>query len=49
MLGTTIDAVSVVRYNDKPIHDVRPGPVSKKLKELLQKDQLENSKSGVEF
>jgi branched-chain amino acid aminotransferase len=49
LLGTTIDAVSVVRYNDKPIHDVRPGPVSKKLKELLQKDQLENSKSGVEF
>jgi branched-chain amino acid aminotransferase len=49
LLGTTIDAVSVVRYNDKPIHDVRPGPVSKRLRELLQKDQLENSKSGVEF
>ncbi|WP_457570778.1 aminotransferase class IV [Desulfovulcanus sp.] len=49
LLGTTIDAVSVVRYNDKPIHDVRPGPVSKRLRELLQKDLLENSESGVEF
>jgi len=46
LLGTTIDALSIVRYNDKPIHDVRPGPVSKRLRELLQKDLWEN---GVEF
>lgn len=42
LLGTTIDAVSVVRYNDKPIHDVRPGPVSKTIRTLLLQDQKEN-------
>jgi len=39
LLGTTIDALSVVRYNDQPIYDVRPGPVSKRLRELLLVDQ----------
>jgi branched-chain amino acid aminotransferase len=42
LLGTTLDAVSVVRYNNKPIHDVRPGPVSKRFLELIRKDQQEN-------
>lgn len=46
LLGTTLDAVSVVRYNGKPIHDVRPGPVSKRLRQLLIED-LE--KKGTEF
>lgn len=46
LLGTTLDAVSVVRYNGKPIHDVRPGPVSKRLRQLLIED-LE--KNGTEF
>jgi branched-chain amino acid aminotransferase len=41
LLGTSIDALSVVRYNGKPIHDVRPGPVSRRLRTLLQ-DDLEN-------
>ncbi len=40
--GTSIDAVSVVRYNKKPIHDVRPGPVSKRMRELLVRDIQEN-------
>jgi branched-chain amino acid aminotransferase len=44
--GTTLDALSIVRYNDKPISDVRPGPVSKRLRELIRKDIREN---GVEI
>lgn len=42
MVGTTLDAVGVVRYNDKPIHDVRPGPVARRLRELLQEDLEKN-------
>ena len=42
LLGTTIDALSVVRFNKKPIHDVRPGPVSKKMRRFLIQDLLEN-------
>ncbi len=41
-VGTTLDALSIVRYNGKPIHDVRPGPVSKRLRELLRQDLLDN-------
>jgi branched-chain amino acid aminotransferase len=46
ILGTTMDALSIVRYNGKPVHDVRPGPVSKKLRAILQQDLLDN---GVLF
>lgn len=46
LVGTTIDALSVVRFNDKPVHDVRPGPVSKRMRQLLHED-LE--KNGVPF
>ncbi|MFW5731051.1 MAG: aminotransferase class IV [Desulfonatronovibrionaceae bacterium] len=46
LLGTTLDAVSVVRYNGKPIHDVRPGPVSRKLRQLILEDI---QKTGVKF
>ena len=42
IIGTTLDAVGVVRFNGKPIHDVRPGPVAKRIKELLIKDLEEN-------
>jgi branched-chain amino acid aminotransferase len=42
IVGTTIDAVSVVRYADKPIFNVKPGPVSRRLRELLKKDLAEN-------
>ena len=42
LLGTTIDALSVVRFNKKPIHDVRPGPVSKKMRQFLIQDLLGN-------
>lgn len=42
IVGTTGDAVPVVRYNGKPIHDVRPGPVCKRIRELLRQDLREN-------
>ncbi len=42
IVGTTGDAIPVVRFNDKPIHDVRPGPVAKRIRELLKQDLEEN-------
>ena len=36
--GTTTDVLSIVRYEGKPIHDARPGPVSKLLRKCLQED-----------
>lgn len=39
IVGTTGDAIPVVRFNGKPIHDVRPGPVAKRIRELLIEDQ----------
>lgn len=42
LLGTTIDALSVVRFNKKPIHDARPGPVSRKMRQFLLRDLMEN-------
>lgn len=38
MLGTSFDAIGVVRYEDRPIHDARPGPVTRRLRELLKAD-----------
>lgn len=46
IIGTTMDAVGVVRFNGKPVHDARPGPVVRRIRELLQKDLGEN---GVGF
>jgi len=46
IVGTTPDALAIVRYNGKPIHDVRPGPVCKRLRGLLKEDLLKN---GVEI
>ncbi len=42
VLGTTIDAVGVVRFNGCPVHDVRPGPVAKRLCQLLIEDRMNN-------
>lgn len=42
LLGTTIDALSVVRFNKKPIHDARPGPISKRMRRFLIQDLQEN-------
>ncbi|MFP4169112.1 MAG: aminotransferase class IV [Desulfonatronovibrionaceae bacterium] len=42
MVGTTLDAVGVIRYNDKPVHDVRPGPVALRLRQLLREDVDQN-------
>ena len=38
LVGTTNDALSVVRFNGKPIHNVQPGPVSRRLRELIRAD-----------
>ena len=38
VVGTTVDAISVVRYEDKPIHDARPGPMARQMRQLLQED-----------
>lgn len=46
VFGTTGDCLPIVRYNGKPIHDVRPGPVCLKALELIRKDMAEN---GVPF
>lgn len=46
LVGTTIDALSVVRFNGKPVHDARPGPVSRRLRALLRQDLADN---GVPF
>ncbi|HWR03955.1 MAG TPA: aminotransferase class IV [Humidesulfovibrio sp.] len=42
MVGTSFDAIGIVRYNNKPIFDARPGPVTKKLRALLQADLQKN-------
>ena len=42
MVGTSFNCVGVVRYNDKPIHDARPGPVAKRVRELLVADMAKN-------
>jgi branched-chain amino acid aminotransferase len=39
LLGTSIDAVGVVRYNGRVIGTGRPGPVSAKLRRLLIADR----------
>jgi branched-chain amino acid aminotransferase len=39
LLGTSIDAVGVVRYNGKTVGDGRPGPVSRRLREMLMADR----------
>jgi branched-chain amino acid aminotransferase len=42
IFGTTADCVSVVRYEGRPIHDGRPGPVAGRIRELLRRDLQEN-------
>ncbi|WP_316900115.1 aminotransferase class IV [Pseudodesulfovibrio indicus] len=41
IVGTTGDAIPVVRFNGKPIHNVKPGPVAKRIRELLKQDLLD--------
>lgn len=41
VLGTTAQCISIVEYNDRPVGDGKPGPVSKRLLELLKKDLVE--------
>lgn len=41
VLGTTAQCISIVEYNDRPVGDGKPGPVSKRLLELLKKDLVD--------
>ncbi len=45
-VGTTIDALGIVRYCDTQIGDGRPGPVVKRMRELIHQDIKEN---GIEI
>lgn len=45
LLGTSIDAVGVVRYNDRVIGGGIPGPVSLRLRELLVADRKAHAQS----
>ncbi|WP_461210153.1 aminotransferase class IV [Desulfocurvus sp. DL9XJH121] len=42
VFGTSSDCLSIVRYQGKPIGDARPGPVSRRARELLRRDIEEN-------
>ncbi len=42
--GTSGDCIPIVRFDGKPIHDVRPGPLAKRFKELLVADLEANGK-----
>ncbi|BBD08267.1 aminotransferase class IV [Desulfovibrio ferrophilus] len=42
VFGTTGDCLPIVRYEGKPIHDARPGPVCQRARELILKDMEEN-------
>jgi len=42
IVGTSGDAVPVVRFKGKPIHNVKPGPIQKRMRELIQRDISEN-------
>lgn len=42
ILGTTNDCLSIVRYNGAPVGDGRPGPVSRRIKSLIQADIAAN-------
>lgn len=45
VLGTTNDALGIVSYNGKPVGDGRPGPVGRRLRELILADIISN---GIE-
>jgi branched-chain amino acid aminotransferase len=42
ILGTTAQCLSIVEYNDRPVGDGKPGPVSGRLLAMLKKDLAEN-------
>ncbi|MFO7534893.1 MAG: aminotransferase class IV [Kiritimatiellia bacterium] len=42
LVGTTIDVVSVVEFDGRPIGNGKPGPVGTRLNELLARDVREN-------
>jgi branched-chain amino acid aminotransferase len=43
MFGTTFDALPVVSCQGQPIGDRRPGRISRRIYDLLRRDQLQGS------
>lgn len=43
MIGTTLDVLSVTECEGRPVGDGRPGPVAKRLREILIQDQKSGS------
>jgi len=41
VLGTTNQVTPVIEYNDRPIGDGKPGPVGRKLLEMLRRDEAQ--------
>ncbi len=46
LLGTSFDALPVVELNGRPIADGRPGPVFRRVRELLLRDLAENARAS---
>lgn len=49
LLGTSINVLPVVQFDQRPIGDGRPGPISSALSELLWKDMTENREMLTEL
>jgi branched-chain amino acid aminotransferase len=49
IVGTTWNVASVVRYNDEPVGDGKPGPAGCALNELLEWDTLENPSLRIRY
>lgn len=43
VIGTTLNVVSVVEYNDRPVGDGKPGPIGRMLDALILEDTKTNS------
>lgn len=42
IVGITGDAIPVVPFNGNPIHEGKPGPIAKRLRQMLIADLQEN-------
>ena len=49
LLGTSINVLPVVQFDQRPVGDGRPGPISSELSELLWKDMTENGEMLTEL
>ena len=47
LFGSSIKVAPIVEWDKKPIHDGKPGPVSKALLELLEEDMRTTSQGRL--